>query len=273
MISIKDSIFYPWIRNPRVPSKIKSIVPMNKLNTEVKETNKIPKKVIGSSLYIINNEKIGSGTIISPDGLVLTAKHVAPEQDSPYIKVVHISKDYDLALLKLPEGDNPYTFMKMHSCYPKNGEIVHTTGVRGLTTGQIVRNIKNEDNDVDLFFNQMFTTYLNIDNINTNEITLSTNDVSHGDSGSALVDSSGQGIYGVTIAGFQKQMQSKNVEYYIKLKKALLQIFILPPVIRNVKGFCVSHTTKAVFETIEKAGISINKMLDGEPIGNVARIV
>lgn len=73
--------------------------------------------VLDSTVIVHSGQRLGSGTLISPDGYVLTAAHVlAPSEDvvvqrkdgrKENATAVRINHKMDVALLRLPKGDYP----------------------------------------------------------------------------------------------------------------------------------------------------------------------
>ncbi len=81
----------------------------------------------------------GSGSIVSPDGLVLTACHVIRKKSKRYealtptadrlpLELVATDRSLDLALLALPKREAPYPALSFAKSIPPEGTTVHLFG-------------------------------------------------------------------------------------------------------------------------------------------------
>jgi serine protease Do len=104
---------------------------------------KMPKeseKALGGTVLIKTKQGIGSGAMISPDGFILTAAHVVDEDvvdvklksgGTAKARVLRVSKDKDVALLRLENWDKRAPCLPVSSGSPKTGEDVYVLGAPG----------------------------------------------------------------------------------------------------------------------------------------------
>ena len=113
-------------------------------------------KVVPACVEILVGGRLdGSATIVTEEGLVLTACHVIRKKSDRYealsstlgrfpLKLVATDRSHDLALLALPKRDAPYPTLPIAKNIPTEGKAVHLFGApvfrhRVLLTGNVAR--------------------------------------------------------------------------------------------------------------------------------------
>jgi S1-C subfamily serine protease len=113
------------------------------------------RRAVGASVEILVNGRIaGTGSLVDANGTVLTACHVIRTGDrhearSSSLKRVPLElictdRSHDLALLALPERENPYAFLPLAKKIPPEGRPAHLLGTpifrhRLMLTGFVAR--------------------------------------------------------------------------------------------------------------------------------------
>ena len=87
------------------------------------------KEVLRSTVIVESGDRVGTGVVISPDGLILTAAHVLDPSETTSVKfqsgeseaavVVRLDEPHDVALLRTPES-------KKRPCLPIRTQAAQT---------------------------------------------------------------------------------------------------------------------------------------------------
>ncbi len=239
-----------------------------------------------SLIVRIPEKSYGSAEMISPDGGILTVKHVVEGREdevfvSPLLlnppnwikaQVIQIANDTDLALLLIPElkGDKEFSTTKIASNPSFAGEDVYTIGFGSLLSDGQVIGYSNQ-NDL-LPFPDIFHS--------NGHYVMVTNHVREADSGSKLVNSAAE-MVGVTIESFLKQIKMDfnglSVEEQEKIMdevgtRVVNEIFgdkvnstgiVLKRPLRNIAGVI---SVERIIQFLSSCGISEHDFLDGKPI-------
>ena len=198
-IAKSDSNFLGFIQTSR-ERKLKPVIPYGDMPAGNAE---IPKILAGTVKVRSNTSWVhvgkGSGFLISPDGLCLTAAHViygkpicvkpmADSCDDQEIRaeIINISDSEDLALLKLDSNETP-NHLTFSQDTLNRGDFVFSLGRNGFTSGQLLVDSSEKGTWTHAF-------------VHSYDSIVSTNSTSEGDSGCALTNSTGK-IVGLVVSG------------------------------------------------------------------------
>jgi serine protease DegQ len=213
------------------------------------------------------NPSLGSGVIVSSEGLVLTNQHVIEGADQIEVALADGRKtratligsdpDTDLAVLKInvPNLPNPITFGKIESV--RVGDVVlaigNPFGVGQTVTSGIVSALGREQLGINTFENFIQTDAA----------------INPGNSGGALVDTRGH-LIGINTAIYSRSGGSMGIGFAIPVstaKEVMESIIKNGGVIRGWIGVEPQNITAEVAQTlnIKTEGVLINGVLKGGP--------
>jgi serine protease DegQ len=213
------------------------------------------------------NPSLGSGVIVSSEGLVLTNQHVIEGADQIEVALADGRKtratligsdpDTDLAVLKInvPNLPNPITFGKIESV--RVGDVVlaigNPFGVGQTVTSGIVSALGREQLGINTFENFIQTDAA----------------INPGNSGGALVDTRGH-LIGINTAIYSRSGGSMGIGFAIPVstaKEVMESIVTNGGVIRGWIGVEPQNITTDIAQTlnIKTEGVLINGVLKGGP--------
>ena len=213
------------------------------------------------------NPSLGSGVIVSSEGLVLTNQHVIEGADQIEVALADGRKtratligsdpDTDLAVLKInvPNLPNPITFGRIESV--RVGDVVlaigNPFGVGQTVTSGIVSALGREQLGINTFENFIQTDAA----------------INPGNSGGALVDTRGH-LIGINTAIYSRSGGSMGIGFAIPVstaKEVMESIIKNGGVIRGWIGVEPQNITAEVAQTlnIKTNGVLINGVLKGGP--------
>ena len=159
----------------------------------------------------------GSATVVSPDGLIVTADHVLPVKGSRVdisfvdgrvksARVVTRSKRFDVGVLKI-EVEQPIPFIKLGERRVATGELAWVIGYGGGRSEPLVRQVRT----VQYVLDELITTW---------------NQVRGGDSGGAVLDGDGR-LIGIMLAPADPRPRTCRTISYLTLP-AVFPILVEP---------------------------------------------
>jgi S1-C subfamily serine protease len=225
-----------------------------------KQQQSLFEKISPSVVFIISEDKFGSGFFISEDGLIITNSHVI-ENAKEVIVVLSNGKKYDakiakrakddidVALLKIYDKKVNFPFLKIENIKKRKigswvGTIGHGSGaIWSFNTG-IISNIYNKESQKAIFQTQI--------------------PINQGSSGGPVFDKDGN-VLGIITA---KLNNSSNINFAIDISK-VIKALDLSNIIQEEKHlFTIKTTSNApIFIDKKTVGIGpeiITKLINGE---------